>query len=272
MCKISQRAVVPPERILLGGVLVPVGGLKGINPPFSCLSDLMKEAGKHGKDLATTLILFVLAGFVPFSPWPAPLLVSAQPAPRQLEVPPLTHGLEKKQSHPWAKWGWGWPGRTLLHSRAQGRRAWAGGHSDRMADCHPLQSGNTWISRLDAVLGTQAWLLTLPEVCHNFHPCPLSFAFTVTALLYTSCKRRHFCPYNSLTTASCICSLFFPLYLTLFSISSWNQCGVLTFTRLTQSFLSPSLRSSLQSLVASFYLFQGSVSTFFVSMLLCFIS
>lgn len=92
--------------------------------------------------------------------------------------------------------------------------------SDRTADCHPLQSGNTWISRLDAVLGTQAWLLPFPEVCHNFYPCPLSFAFAATALLYSSCKQRQFCHQSSLTTASCIRSLFFPLYLTLFSIPS----------------------------------------------------
>lgn len=34
------------------------------NPPFSCLSDLMMDAGRHGKDLATTLRPFLLAGLV----------------------------------------------------------------------------------------------------------------------------------------------------------------------------------------------------------------
>lgn len=192
------------------------------------------EAQERSDHYSETLSFSRACSALPFFPWSAPLLVSAQPALRQLEVPPRIHGMEKKQKHPWAKWGWGCLSRTLLPSGDGGRRAWARWHSDRMADCHPLQSGNTWISRLDAVLGIQAWLLPLPEVCHNFYSCSLSFAFTVTALLYSSCKQWHFCPWNSLTSASCICSLFFPCCLTLFSIPSWNQCGVLTFMWLTE--------------------------------------
>lgn len=117
---------------------------KVLTLPFLACLDLMMEAGRHRKDLATTLRPFPLARFVllllfsldlPLFWW---LLSQPQDSWRYHH---FIHGMEKKQRHPWAKWGWGWSGRTLLHRGAQGRRAWACWHSDRMADCRPLQSG-----------------------------------------------------------------------------------------------------------------------------------